>query len=577
MKSSVTVSNREYEACKKQFHHKNRRNLAVTLFLQIMVAAADVSLAFFIMMIVGAMEQTDKALFLRSMLFMLLIVLVFLGASTALKVVKNAYMKRALSQFKHYVFEKILKKSISEFNSEFSGKFISAFSNDLNSIEQNYLNGTIMIFHNCFMFLITIAAMAYINRIITICVLLGCLIPVAASLILSKKLVSKEKMTSDENASFVGQMKDLLNGFFVIKSFKAEAEVLKLFAEQNIQLEETKKERRETNDTMFIAGQISSIVVVLLIFVLGIYYTFKGTMTIASVLGCVQLSNFITEPVKQLVPLFSNRKAAVGLIEKLSDIIQEENRMEQNKMLLDGIHSSICIKEVTLSYDQSNVILDNISVTFEKGKSYAIVGGSGSGKSTLIKLLLGYFNDYKGEVKIDSYNLSDIKLESLYDIISVIQQNVFLFDKSIEDNITLFKEFDPAKMEKAFARSGLSQLIKEKGKDYNCGEGGCNLSGGEKQRISIARCLIRETPVLLMDEATAALDNETACQVENQILDIHNLTRIIVTHKLQENLLGKYDQIICLRDGKIVEQGSFDTLMHAHAYFYSLFNVSKSS
>lgn len=212
-------------------------------------------------------------------------------------------------------------------------------------------------------------------------------------------------------------------------------------------------------------------------------------------------------------------------------------------------------------------------MTFQKGKSYAIVGGSGSGKSTLIKLILGYFNQYEGKVMIDSNELGDIKLESLYDVVSVIQQNVFLFDKSIEDNITLFKEFDKDKMEKAISLAGLSKLIKEKGKNYNCGESGSNLSGGEKQRVSIARCLVRETPVLLMDEATAALDNETAFQVENEILDIDGLTRIIVTHKLQENLLRKYDEIICLREGKIEERGSFDALMENKGYFYSLAHI----
>lgn len=173
------------------------------------------------------------------------------------------------------MFEKILKKSISEFNNEFSGKFISAFTNDLNSIEMNYLNGNISIFYYGFMFLIAIAAMAYVNPIITLCVLLGCFIPVGASLVFGKKLITKEKKTSDENATFVDQIKDLLNGFLVIKSFKAENEVLELFGEQNFTLEETKRERRDTNDTMFITGQISSLVVIIMIFVLGIVFTFR--------------------------------------------------------------------------------------------------------------------------------------------------------------------------------------------------------------------------------------------------------------------------------------------------------------
>ena len=280
----------------------------------------------------------------------------------------------------------------------------------------NYLNGNIMIVYYAVIFIATIIAMAYINVFIMIFVLLGSSIPIAVSFIFGKKLVSKEKKTSVENETFVDQIKDLLNGFIIIKSFKAKKEVL---------------------------------------------------------------------------------------------------------------------------------------LTFEKGKSYAVVGSSGSGKSTLLRLLLGFFKNYEGNVYVDNNNLKDISLDSLYDVVSVIQQNVFLFNKSIKDNITMFKEFNINKVERAINISGLSNLISDKGLDYECGEEGANLSGGEKQRISIARCLLRETPILLMDEATAALDNQIAFQVESDILSISGLTRIIVTHKLEETLLDKYDEIVVLKDGQV--------------------------
>jgi ABC-type multidrug transport system fused ATPase/permease subunit len=176
---------------------------------------------------------------------------------------------------------------------------------------------------------------------------------------------------------------------------------------------------------------------------------------------------------------------------------------------------------------------------------------------------------------IDGNELRDISLGSLYDVVSVIQQNVFLFASSLKDNITMFKDFPEDKYENAVRLAGLTDLLREKGNEYNCGEGGCNLSGGEKQRVSIARCLIRETPILLMDEATAALDNETALSVSNAILDIDGLTRIIVTHKLEESIMKKYDEIVVVNNGTIVERGVFSDLMSRKGYFYSLFNVSQ--
>ena len=220
--------------------------------------------------------------------------------------------------------------------------------------------------------------------------------------------------------------------------------------------------------------------------------------------------------------------------------------------------------------------LDGFSYTFEKGKNYAVVGSSGSGKSTILKLILGYYKNYHGEITMDGIPLRDINLDSLYDQISIIQQDVFLFDSSIENNITMFRSFDESKLNSAIERAGLLELIKDKGRDYSCGEGGKNLSGGEKQRISIARSLIRDTPILLMDEATSGLDNETAINVENAVLDIQGMTRIIVTHRFNESTMKRYDSILVMNKGKLVEHGTFDKLMEDKGYFYSLYNVSRA-
>lgn len=565
----------ELKNCRKQFYNKNKKNLIMTLILQVIVAMFNISIAYFVMILIESMETRNIDIFIKSLKVMVVMLSGFLVSGSLSKFFKNSYIKRALSQLKKYIFEKILDKSIGEFSSGTSGKLLSAFSNDINQIEINYLNGNIMIFYNIVMMSITLVAMAWINLTIMIGVVLACSIPISVSLIFGKKLIVKEKSTSIENASFVDQIKDLLNGFYVIKSFKAEKEVLKLFGDQNFTLEETKRGRRDATDTMLIAGQASSFLVICVIFILGIFFTFKGTMSIATVVACVQLSNYILEPIKQLVSLLSSRKASLALIEKIGESIKVE-KVTNERIKIENMNEGITLKDVSLKYGEDKVVLDNINLKFEKGKKYAIVGHSGCGKSTLIRLLLGYFNNYQGQIYFDEIELTNIDLDSLYDVVSVIQQNVFLFDRSIQDNITMFKTFDENKMERAINLAGLSSLIQEKGSDYSCGEGGSNLSGGEKQRISIARCLIRETPVLLMDEATASLDNATAFQVENEILKLDELTRIIVTHKLEEQLLSKYDEIIVLKDGVVAEQGTFEYLMDKKKYFYSLYNVSKS-
>ena len=184
-------------------------------------------------------------------------------------------------------------------------------------------------------------------------------------------------------------------------------------------------------------------------------------------------------------------------------------------------------------------------------------------------------NTYTGNILYDDKELSKISSESLYDTVSTIQQNVFVFNASIKDNITMFSDFPKEEIDRVIEMSGLSELIAKKGEGYMCGENGCGLSGGEKQRISIARALLRKSKVLLVDEATASLDVKTSSIVLNSILGLENMTRIIVTHNLEEGCLKKFDKILTLKNGSVLEAGSFSELMDKKGYFYSLYTVAQ--
>lgn len=193
---------------------------------------------------------------------------------------------------------------------------------------------------------------------------------------------------------------------------------------------------------------------------------------------------------------------------------------------------------------------------------------------SLILEMAGYSN-YQGSICYDGKELRSIRSESLYEMVSVVQQNVFVFNASIRDNVTMFHPFPKEEVDRAMALSGVSELVAQRGEDYVCGENGCGLSGGEKQRLSIARSLLRKSSVLLVDEATAALDKEPAFRVSSSILDLAGLTRIVITHALDEPLLRRFDRIIALKDGTVIEQGTFEELMEEKGYFYSLFTISQ--
>lgn len=191
-------------------------------------------------------------------------------------------------------------------------------------------------------------------------------------------------------------------------------------------------------------------------------------------------------------------------------------------------------------------------------------------------MLLRFYEKTSGSILLDDDELNDLSEESICSLMTVIQQNVYVFDDTLRANITLHQRFTEAEINEAIKLSGLSEFVTggEQGLETMCGENGINLSGGQKQRLCIARALIRKTPILLLDEATSSLDSQVTAEIEKSILDIDSLTVMIVTHKLNETILKKYDRILFMKNGKIIESGNFENLFAKGGEFYKLFRLS---
>ena len=467
----------------------------------------------------------------------------------------------------------ITKKGISSFASETTSSYLSILTNDATYIEDNYLVGLIASIVQLTSFFGALALMIYYNWMMTLAVILSCSIPIGLSIIFGKKLQILEKEISKKNENFMGKVKDLLSGFFIIKSFQAESTAIKLFDNENEELESEKENRKNTEGTINAISSVLSGALQIAVFVVGAFLAIKGDITVGVVLAFVQLMNNIMEPIQTLPALFAKRKAASGLIDKMEGYAKS-NEEETGSLEVKNIDEGIIFNNVNFSYNNNDILaLKNINMKFNKGMSYAIVGESGSGKSTILRLIMRGYLNYTGEILFDASELKDIDSNSLYKLLSIVQQDVFIFNSNIKDNITLYKDFDDAKVNKAIELSGLKSLIEKKGLDFNCGENGVNLSGGERQRISIARSLLKNTKVLLMDEATSALDAETSKLVLDQILSLEELTRIVITHSLKKEELKKFDEILVMKNGEIVEQGTYDELITKKDYFYSLCNI----
>lgn len=557
-----------------QLYYKNRINFIVAIILTIAMSSLNLMISWLIQQIMDCTANQDMQALVRSAWIAASVVIAYTVANAVYRAVYPRFLQRAMQQYRDYAFSRLTQKSLRSFSKEGTALYVSALTNDCTSIENNYLASTFTLIELLFCFLGALIMMLYYSPMMLVLAVALSFLPVAVSMTAGNRLTEQEKEISKKNERFVSIVNELLSGFPVIKSFRAETQASRLFSQRNEQAEEAKKNKRRTEQLISLLANDAGIIAQMGIFLAGAWLAISGKgVTAGVVIVFVQLMNYILNPISQVPLLWSNRKAAIALMEKLSDALSENVR-EEGREKLNGFSEKIEVKDLTYGYEPESHVLKDLDVQFDAGKSYAIVGGSGSGKSTLLNLLMGSSSNYQGEICIDGVSIKNIESESLYQLMTSVQQNVFVFNDTIRNNVTMFHEFSDKEVTLALERSGLSEFIEKRGEDFVCGENGANLSGGERQRISIARALLRKSPILLVDEATAALDAATARAVSFSILNLVGMTRIVVTHRLEEAILRRYDKILVMKNGTICEQGNFDTLMQQKGQFYSLFQIA---
>ena len=561
------------KSVKSYIYKKNIFNFIVLTFLSLLQTAMMIIISLMLEKIMAIATAKDlDGLYKQVILFLILLpssVIMYL----LIVYLKPKYQKKAITQYKNNIYAHILEKNISNFNKHNTATYISALTNDVHKIEEDYLFSAFDLIINITLFIGTIVVMIIYSPLLTITGIVLALLPFIGAIIVGGKLAFHEKEISNQNASFMHFVKDNLIGFSTVKVFKAEQKIKELFIKNNNILEDKKAAKTKTLALMEMVQNILSITSQLGVFFIGAYISItSGDITPSVILLFVQLMNYIINPLMQIPTSLSKRLACKPLFKKIAEIIETENDNNEEE-LIEKIED-IRISNLTFMYDEK-VVLDDITYEFKKNKSYAIVGASGSGKTTLINLLIGRENSYSGNIYYNNIEARQLSLDSLFEITSFVEQNVFVFDDSIINNITMYSNIEEDVLNDVIVKSGLKDLINEKGRDYRCGENGCNLSGGEKQRISIARALINKSQLLLLDEATSALDNETSIVITNNLLEIANTTKIMITHRLDEEILNKFDEIIVMKNGKIVESGNYDKLIDNNSTFRSLVEFSK--
>jgi len=539
-----------------------------------LVPLTNIAFAYSIKSIIDSgMSQNEEAL-TQAVLVGACVIFIYAGLNFISLRLRNKLVRQIMSKYKNKVFQSILDRDYRDFSKEKSGKFISVLTENMKKIEQDYLHQYFNISKNLSLMIFSLLAMFIGNWFLTLLVIIASIIPMMISGFIGQKSASLQKRAMIADQKYLAKVKDILAGFLVIKSFNVKDAICKDYSHESEKFDEINFIKGKFDVLANVISQLSGMIVFLVAFGGGMYLVFNGSTTIGSVTAIVQLVNFVVMPLNEVGMGISKFREGQTTLDAFEVKDVTELQTGETKEYFDDV---ISFSNIDFSYPNTEEkIFNHLSLKIQKGEKIAIVGMSGSGKSTLLNLLLRFYDVTRGHISIDNQDIQAISAESLYNLMTIVQQDVYIFDDTLRANITLNQSFTDEEIKQAVQQSGLESYVleNESGLQALCGENGSNLSGGQKQRLSIARALIRKTPILLLDEATSSLDNQVTTEIENSILDIQDLTALVVTHKLNENILKRYDRILFMKAGVIVEDGSFCDLMDRRGEFYKLFELS---
>jgi len=558
----------------KQLTKYHKKYFYTFMIFNILVPLTNIAFAYSIKIIIDSGMSQNREALTQAILIGAIVIFIYASLNFISLRLRNKLVRQIMSRYKNKVFKSILDRDYREFSKEKSGKFISILTENMKKIEQDYLHQYFNISKNISLMIFSLVAMFIGNWFLTLLVIIASIIPMMISGFIGQKSASLQNSSMIAEQKYLAKVKDILAGFLVIKSFNVKEAIGQDYKNESEKLDEIYFIKGKFDVLSNVISQLSGMIVFLVAFGGGMYLVFGGHTTIGSVTAIVQLVNFVVMPLNEIgmgMSKFREGQATLNSFE-VKDVI--ELQTGKTKEYFDDV---ISFSNVDFSYPNAEEkIFNNLSLQIKKGEKIVIVGMSGSGKSTLLNLLLRFYDVTSGYISIDNQDLQAISAESLYNLMTIVQQDVYIFDDTLKANITLSQSFTEDDIKKAVQQSGLESYILENelGLQTLCGENGSNLSGGERQRVSIARALIRKTPILLLDEATSSLDNKVTTEIENSILEIQDLTVLVVTHKLNKSMLKKYNRILFMKNGVIVEDGSFDNLMDRKGEFYKLVELS---
>lgn len=476
------------------------------------------------------------------------------------------------------LMNKLLHLPLSFYSKEKKGDIISRMTTDVLEIEWSIMQTLELIFREPISIFVSLVSMIFISPYLTLYIFL--LIPVAALgiVLISKSLRRSAEKSKTILAQLFALIEESLGGIKVIKAYGIEKFIGQKFqsTNQNLFIQNVKVYRK--NDLASPTTEVVVLGILMFILYLGSKLVFHNELSASAFIGYFGIASQIIPPIKQISQAYNTIQKGLVSEERINRILNEPITItnDANAEEYTTFNEKIEFKNVHFSYlkGDKGFLLKDINLTIPKGKVIALVGKSGSGKTTLTDMLLRFYEPDKGEILIDGKNIQKIQIASLRQLISLVSQDNFLMNDTIKNNITFGKDYPDEAIIAAAKMANAHEFISQLPDQYNTnvGDRGANLSGGQRQRISIARAILRNSPILILDEATSSLDTENEKIIQDTIQKIkHNRTIIIIAHRL--STIMNADTIVVLNKGEIVEQGTHQELLNKKGHYFKLIEL----
>ncbi len=500
-------------------------------------------------LILGAVEKAEVTYY-KTVVIVTIIFIIYSPINFLIsRMLRIRYMRDTILDVRKMAFDKIINMPFKQYSQKSKEVYISNLINDVNTFEHRFFYSLLNFMINIIMFVLSLLALIVLDYKLAIAMFgFSVLLFILASFF-TKKTTALEQSVSTTNELFTTDMSNTFNGIEILKLNNIEDKFLKKSIGTIKRLEKRKYQANvftelQRNVIRILAFAVSVSVVIYL------GYEMQGALSLAAAGFIFQLSSSISNYLIEAFPMWNQMKASISIYNKIAK--PEENTVNIGKGTQEfKFEERIEVSQVNFSYDQKQILRD-ASFTIEKGKKYLIKGVSGAGKTTLMNLLAMVYDDFEGKITVDGIDYREILEKSFHEKVAFIYQDVFLFEDTIKNNISLYKDIPVEQINYAVEVCGLNTILEEKksGIEERLTENGKNLSGGQRQRISIARAIAKNAEILFVDEGTSSLNSDLGSEIEKVFLELDN-TVIAISHRFYEGVTENYDYVIEIKNGAV--------------------------